>query len=56
MLPNLLAGGAERVVSFVAQQLNPELFNTTLVIVGHEKDAAYDVSGIDIVYLEESRI
>jgi len=56
MLPNLLAGGAERVVSFVAQQLNREAFNTTLVIVGHEKNAAYDIKGISVVYLEEDRV
>ena len=56
VLPNLLAGGAERVVSFVAQELDKEKFNTTLVIIGHKKNAAYDIKGIDILYFEKPRV
>jgi glycosyltransferase involved in cell wall biosynthesis len=56
VLPNLLAGGAERVVSYVAQELNKTKFNATLIIIGHEKDAAYEIKGIDILYFEKSRV
>lgn len=56
VLPNLAAGGAERVLSFVAQELNPKRFDTTLVIIGHEKDAAYDVTGIDVIFFNKDRV
>lgn len=56
MLPSLHAGGAERVMSFVAKELDQEKFTTTLVIIGHEKDASYDVSGVKIIYFEKSRV
>ncbi|NRB58890.1 MAG: glycosyltransferase [Winogradskyella sp.] len=55
-LPNLLPGGAERVMSFVAQKIDPTKFNTKLVIVGFSKDASYDIKGIDVVFLEKARV
>ncbi len=56
VLPNLLPGGAERVISYVAQNISHEKFNTTLLIMGFSKDASYDVEGIDVVYLEKQRV
>tara|TARA_R110002111_G_scaffold110212_5_gene169542 strand:+ start:18894 stop:19967 length:1074 start_codon:yes stop_codon:yes gene_type:complete len=55
-LPNLLPGGAERVISYVAQNISHKKFNTTLLIMGYSKDASYDVKGIDVVYLEKQRV
>lgn len=56
VLPNLQAGGAERVLSFVAQELDKDKFDTTLVIIGHEKNAAYAIKGIKVEYFEKSRV
>ncbi|MCA0152996.1 glycosyltransferase [Winogradskyella vincentii] len=55
-LPKLTAGGAERVVSFVAQNLNKEKFDVTLLIVGSEKDNKYDVSNVKTIYLDKNRV
>lgn len=56
VLPNLLPGGAERVFSYIAQNINPEKFNTTLLIIGYSKDASYDVKNIGLVFLEKPRV
>lgn len=55
-LPNLLPGGAERVFSYVAQNIDSKKFNVTLLIMGYSKDAAYDVKKIDVIFLEKSRV
>ncbi|WP_411895051.1 glycosyltransferase [Winogradskyella sp. A2] len=56
ILPNLLPGGAERVVSFVADNLNRDLFESKLLIVGKSEDASYDLKNIDVTYLEKERV
>ncbi|RAJ27435.1 glycosyltransferase involved in cell wall biosynthesis [Gelidibacter algens] len=56
VIPTLSAGGAERVISFVAQELDREKFDVTLIIIGFEKDNKYDVSSIPVVYLNKSRV
>ncbi|MGK0446263.1 MAG: glycosyltransferase involved in cell wall biosynthesis [Polaribacter sp.] len=56
ILPTLAAGGAERVISFVAQNINPEKFNPKLLITGYKKDAAYRVENISIEFLEKKRV
>lgn len=56
VLPVLSAGGAERVLSFVSQNLNKEIFNVTLIIIGFEKDNKYKVSGVPVIYLNKSRV
>ncbi|WP_178985253.1 glycosyltransferase [Winogradskyella helgolandensis] len=55
-LPNLLPGGAERVFSYIAQNIDSKKFNATLLIVGYSKDASYDIKNIDLVFLEKSRV
>ncbi|WP_431157702.1 glycosyltransferase [Winogradskyella poriferorum] len=55
-LPNLLPGGAERVMSYIAQKIDRERFDTTLLVIGHAKDASYDISGIKVVYLGKDSV
>lgn len=55
-LPNLLPGGAERVFSYIAENINQEKFNVTLLIVGYSKDASYDVKNANVVFLEKARV
>lgn len=56
VLPTLAAGGAERVLSFVAQNINSKKYNSTLLITGHKKDAAYSVENINVEFLEKKRV
>jgi glycosyltransferase involved in cell wall biosynthesis len=56
VLPTLAAGGAERVLSFIAQNINFEKFNPTLLITGFEKDAAFTVENINVIFLEKKRV
>lgn len=56
VLPNLLPGGAERVFSYIAQNIDSKKFNATLLIIGYSKDASYDIKNIDLVFLEKSRV
>lgn len=56
ILPTLHAGGAERVMSFVAQNLSKEKFNTTLVVIGLEKESKFEITNVPIVFLNKSRV
>lgn len=56
VIPSLRAGGAERVMSYVAQNLNKNLFDATLVVIGSKKDYSYAIDNINVVFLEKSRV
>ena len=56
VLPSLCAGGAERVISFVAQQLNMGDFDVKLIVLGFKKDVVYNVDFIDVQYLNKDRL
>ncbi len=56
ILPSLRAGGAERVVSFIAQNLDTTKFSPVLLIVGFEKDAAFSIDDIETHFLNKSRV
>ncbi|MEW4924508.1 glycosyltransferase [Algibacter sp. 2305UL17-15] len=55
-LPSLSAGGAERVMSYIAQHINNQKYNVTLAVVGFEKDNAFEVHNIDVIYLNKPRV
>lgn len=55
-LPNLLPGGAERVFSYLAQNIDSKRFNVTLLIMGYSKDASYNIENINTVFLEKPRV
>ena len=56
VIPSLRAGGAERVMSFVAQNLNQTLFETTLVVIGSKKEYSYKIENTRVLFLEKSRV
>jgi glycosyltransferase involved in cell wall biosynthesis len=56
VIPSLVPGGAERVMSFVSQNLNKQKFNSSLLVAGYAKDTSYDVSSIKVKYLNKSRV
>lgn len=56
ILPTLTAGGAQRVMSFVAQKINRTKFDVTLLIIGFEKDTKYHVGETKTLYLNKKRV
>jgi len=55
-IPTLSAGGAERVMSYVAQNLDRNKFEASLLVMGKQKDAAYTVEGIEVIFLEKEKV
>ncbi|THV58107.1 glycosyltransferase [Flagellimonas alvinocaridis] len=55
-LPSLTAGGAERIMSFIAQKLDRSIFSVTLVVTGSENEVKYDLTGVDVVFLNKDRV
>lgn len=55
-LPNLLPGGAERVISYIAQNIDASKFDATLLIVGKSSDVSYDVNNVNVIFLEKARV
>ena len=56
ILPSLRPGGAERVMSYIAQELNREIFEVQLVITGTEKDASYRIENTPTLFLNKPRV
>ncbi len=55
-IPTLSAGGAERVMSYVAQNLDKDKFEVSLLVMGKQKDAAYPVEGIEVTFMEKEKV
>lgn len=55
-IPSLRAGGAERIVSYLAQNIDKEKFTSTLIVIGYEADRKFDVEGIEVIYLNQPRV
>lgn len=55
IVPSLIAGGAERVMSYVAQNIDQNKFFPTLLIPGYKKDAVFDVEGVNVVFFNKKR-
>lgn len=56
ILPSLRAGGAERVISFIAQNIDKKTFDPILIVVGFEKDKSYSIENLKVVYLNKTRV
>ncbi|WP_298475030.1 glycosyltransferase [uncultured Maribacter sp.] len=56
LLPSLKAGGAERVLSFLAKNLDSELFNVRLLVIGSKEESVYDYSGVEVKFLNKKRL
>ena len=56
ILPSLKAGGAERVISFLAKNLDQNIFETKLLVVGFKKDAVYSLDNLDITFFNQDRL
>lgn len=56
VLPTLHAGGAERVMSFLSENIDETQFYSSLIIVGHKKNSKYDVNKIPVHFLNKDRV
>lgn len=56
IIPTLFAGGAERVMSFVSQNLDKDKFDVTLIVIGFKKDSKYKISEIPVEFLNKHRV
>ncbi len=56
VLPSLRSGGAERVMSFLAQHINASNFNVQLLVTGFRQDQKYEVANIPVTFLNQSRV
>jgi len=55
-MPSLTSGGAERIMSFVSQNIDQTKFEVLFVVIGHAKETRYDISGVNVTYLNKSRV
>ena len=55
ILPSLHSGGAERVVSFLAQNLDKNHFESQLLILYNPQKTDYKIEGVPCHFLKESR-
>lgn len=56
VLPSLKAGGAERVLSFVSQNLDKSKYHVTLLVLGFKKDSVYNIENVHTIFLNETRL
>ncbi|MCM4167336.1 N-acetylgalactosamine-N,N'-diacetylbacillosaminyl-diphospho-undecaprenol 4-alpha-N-acetylgalactosaminyltransferase [Arenibacter antarcticus] len=56
ILPSLSAGGAERILSFLAQNVNKDYFDSQLLVIGHDTDTAYCTKGTKTSFLNKKRV
>lgn len=56
VLPSLVAGGAERVMSFIANNISKDYFETTLWVAGVPENTVYNVDSIKVKYFNKSRV
>lgn len=54
ILPNLKSGGAEKILSFLSNNLDKKKFVVYLIVVGYEKDSVYEVD-CNCIYLNKNR-
>ena len=56
ILPSLAAGGAERVISFLAKNLDQNVFKIKIAVVGFKKDTVYNVDDLDVTFFNQKRL
>lgn len=53
---SLKAGGAQRIVAFLAKNMNSTLFDVKLVVIGFKDQTVFDIDGVAVEYLNKSRL
>ncbi|MBR9913755.1 MAG: glycosyltransferase [Algicola sp.] len=56
VLPALNAGGAQRIMSFLSQKMNADLFDCTLLVIAKPEPTDFDVSNANVHYFNKDRL
>ena len=56
VIPTLMAGGAERIMTFLSKNLDNIIFDSTLIVIGSQREIAYDTTNMKIIFLNKSRV
>ena len=56
VLPSLGSGGAEKIMTFLAENINSSLFEPILLVVGCKSQTSYHVENVPVHYLNKSRV
>lgn len=56
IIPSLRAGGAERVMSFIAEHIDSKCFDSQLLVIESEKDKSYEIVDIPVTFLNKGRV
>jgi len=56
VIPSLRAGGAERVMSFLAENINKNQFEARLLVIGSEESKSYCITSIPVIFLGKDRV
>jgi glycosyltransferase involved in cell wall biosynthesis len=56
VLPTLGAGGAQRILTFLAKNITNQDFNTHLLIIGKPSNLAYNIEGMAVTFLNQTRV
>lgn len=57
ILPSLKAGGAERVTSFLVQNIDADKFDVSLVVIGFKEDSSFRFKkNTNIIFLQKERV
>lgn len=56
MIPTLSTGGAERVISFISQNLDSKLFQSQLLVIDKKEKSTFNIEKIPVTYLNKPRV
>tara|TARA_R100001369_G_scaffold85726_1_gene119630 strand:- start:3232 stop:4344 length:1113 start_codon:yes stop_codon:yes gene_type:complete len=56
IIPTLTAGGAERIMSYLAENLDDKKFDSKLIVIGNDKNPAYTITKSKVLFLNKSRV
>lgn len=54
-MPSLKSGGAERVISFIAQNIDRKKFSPILLILGFKSESVFVTENLKVIYLNKSK-
>ncbi|HTO16575.1 MAG TPA: glycosyltransferase [Edaphocola sp.] len=56
VLPDLNRGGAQRIMSYISQNLDKDRFKCTLLIINSSKETDFKIKNIEVKYLNKKRL
>lgn len=54
--PTLKAGGAEKVLTFLYNNISRKKFNSELIVIGSKKDSHFKINSNNVIYLEKDKL